>query len=388
MWSYPNPRNLKGTELCDTLIVCGNHVIIFSVKHSRLRGHPDDMHRSRWTRNAVENSIKQVYGAGRHLPRMERVIRSDGSEGLALPEPSKRKVHLVAVALGGDGTVPLSARDDGKGVVHVLDDRSAEILLEELDAISDFVDYLAAREEFVRSGQAPADEQREEDVLAAYLIGRRSFSPESGESIEPPSGLWSRLSRDPAFLRRKEADRLSYGWDLFIDKLWEDGRRTDIGAALTLDQRETAIRRMALENRFQRRVLMKCFEEFHRDGRSGGRMTVSQSGVAYVFLALPRNVPRDFRMKQLALRCFVACHKTGKAEVVGLATESYERDAPWSLDVSYLYRPDWSDEDSSHAEQISRELGYFNNPPSGPRRFEEYPRPDDDLQQGDVSSIG
>jgi hypothetical protein len=48
------------------------------------------------------------------------------------------------VALGGRREGPVSQGDFGKGFVHVFDERSLDIVLSELDTVTDFVQYLLA----------------------------------------------------------------------------------------------------------------------------------------------------------------------------------------------------------------------------------------------------
>src|SRR5208282_3010655 len=75
LWSYPNTFRHKlsgpgatGKELADLLVICGEDIIIFSVKFI---GWPssDDVNLcwSRWYRRAVEKSVDQIRGAERWL---------------------------------------------------------------------------------------------------------------------------------------------------------------------------------------------------------------------------------------------------------------------------------------------------------------------------------
>ena len=73
----------------------------------------------RWRKKAIEQSASQIYGAERWLGSAMHVTRSDGSQGLALPPLSERRVHPVAVALGSKGQAPIELGDFGKGFVHV-----------------------------------------------------------------------------------------------------------------------------------------------------------------------------------------------------------------------------------------------------------------------------
>lgn len=57
-----------------------------------------------------------------------------------------------------------------KTFVHVLDELSLNLLLSELDTITDFVSYLKEKERVVRSGLLRLS-PGEDDTLAAYLSG-------------------------------------------------------------------------------------------------------------------------------------------------------------------------------------------------------------------------
>jgi hypothetical protein len=146
LWCYNNPIAKPGKELCDILVVCGPHVIISSVKDVRLREGNFEVEHNRWERRAIEESVKQIYGAERRLSVATQVIQADGLPGLPLPPLAQRKVHRIAVAFGGRDQVVITSGDFGKGFVHVLTERSFLEVLRELDTITDLVDYLSAKE--------------------------------------------------------------------------------------------------------------------------------------------------------------------------------------------------------------------------------------------------
>src|SRR5688572_10836216 len=102
LWSYANPRRCDGRELCDVLVVFDDRIIVFSVKEITLNETKDpEVAAQRWLRAAVDASIRQLVGAQRELASMTIVVRHDGHPGIELPPPDRRRVHLVAVAVGG-----------------------------------------------------------------------------------------------------------------------------------------------------------------------------------------------------------------------------------------------------------------------------------------------
>jgi hypothetical protein len=79
LWSYANPRGRNGKELCDVLVVCDPDVIIFSVKEIQSKESGDvGTDWSRWTREAIDASVKQIYGAERWLASATHVVAKDG----------------------------------------------------------------------------------------------------------------------------------------------------------------------------------------------------------------------------------------------------------------------------------------------------------------------
>jgi hypothetical protein len=111
LWSYPSPfRDQRqavkgdGKELCDLLVVCGQHIIIFSEKTIKW---PDgDLNAAwrRWSRRAVQNSAKQAKGAERWIVEFPHRIFLDrectNPFPIDFPKPEDRIVHRVIVARG------------------------------------------------------------------------------------------------------------------------------------------------------------------------------------------------------------------------------------------------------------------------------------------------
>lgn len=177
LWSYANPLGKNSKELCDTLIVCDPDIIIISVKDVRITDSDDiSIDWKRWRKRAIDDSAKQIYGAERWIEGASHVIRSDGTIGIRLPEKQNRRIHRVAIALGNQGKSPIAFGDFGKGFVHVFDKVSLNIVMDELDTIGDFVEYLSAKERLYLSGRRTLFHGGEEDLLALYLHGGTSIS--------------------------------------------------------------------------------------------------------------------------------------------------------------------------------------------------------------------
>ena len=390
LWSYANPQGkTPGKELCDILVVCEPDVIIFSVKEVAFIEEGDELvNQTRWSKRAIEESVKQIYGAERWINSTTYVIRSDGKQGLPFPEPAVRRVHRVAVALGGKGKVWKSFGDFGKGFVHVFDERSLEIVMNELDTITDFIKYLSDKEAMYRSGtQTIFNGGGEEDLLALYLHQNREFptdqEPGRPDTIILDDNLWETFSRKPEYLRKKKADKDSYIWDSLLEVYCRDVQNENLEIGSSVTELEKVARTMARENRFNRRMLGSSLKEFMRrsdprmpkEQRIASRMVPSFAGVVYVLLTRPHGYDRELRARELWLRCYVArgINSYKYDTVIGIATEEPVKGKGYTLDTVFLSMKVWTEEDRRKVSAIQKELGYFQKPEETHVHVDEYP---------------
>jgi hypothetical protein len=360
LWSYATPlRALKGRELCDVLIVFGKDIAIISVKEVSLTG-KSTTHLDRWKRRAIKASVKQIYGAERWLRSATHVVRSDGSLGLPLPSASKMVFHRIAVALGSMGAASIVSGDFGKGFVHVFDERAFSIILGELDTPADLFGYLNEKAKLASSASHIIMEGGEEDLLAIYLAHDRSLPCPDG-ILTVGEGIWADFSTRTEYIAKKEADKASPFWDGLIESVSRDALVGNLEFGPSISETEEALRQMAAENRYHRRKLGQSFEDFLRKSSSiRSRLLVTSSGTIYVFLATPNGTNRQDRIKELAARCFVARGKVLKNSiVVGIATEQYIPDKGFSLDLFYMFKPDWTPEDQKALEDFLSTCPYF-----------------------------
>ena len=255
LWSYPSVfrdqgkqrPNQQGKELCDLLVVFENHVIIFSDKACAFPD-SDDVLRDwqRWFRKAVEQSAKQIWGAERWIRNYPSRLFLDRACGhpfpIPLPNPDRIQFHRIVVAHNsvthcrryfgsGSGTLMLNTGIVGrehydepfqigrldalKGYIHVLDDVTLEMLLRELDTVSDFTQYLDRKESFLQERPVTVA-AGEEELLAVYLQkldgeGNHNFvlpvedSEEEFNFISFEEGFWDAFQRNPQRLARIEA---------------------------------------------------------------------------------------------------------------------------------------------------------------------------------------
>ena len=177
LWSFPNvytdegiSKSGSGKELCDLLVVFENKIIIFSDKDIAFKFDIDtEIAWKRWFKRAVLKSSNQLYGAEKWIRELPNRVFLDKRCSHKFPLPLSERdweIHLVAVTCntinpaakyfggGSSGTFiqiypynykacldkPFTIGDlfPDKTYVHVLDELSLDLLMEELNTISDF----------------------------------------------------------------------------------------------------------------------------------------------------------------------------------------------------------------------------------------------------------
>lgn len=312
LWSYPSPfrdqklgEKSEGKELCDLLVVCGRHVIIFSEKTIEWPSADLEVSWRRWAKRAIQASAKQAKGAERWITDFPNRVFLDKNctapFPIDFPSPEEMQVHLVLVARGAavacrnhfkEASGSLIVRPAIKGeshwsnlativepfaigdvdpdgsFVHVFDEVGLDIILRELDTVRDFTDYLQKRAEFIRSGKL-LEAQGEENLLAFYAIrindeGDHDFVVDAlPKPITIDRSRYAAMSTDVRYLAKKEEDRISYAWDMLIDSFTTNMLNgtsiTPEGYNFDLRRDEAGIRHLALLSRFMRRAHGQAF---------------------------------------------------------------------------------------------------------------------------------
>jgi hypothetical protein len=364
LWSYSNTFIDKrsknggdGKEFCDLLVVCGDDVVIFSDKSIDWPEHPDlNVSWARWYRRAIGKSVDQIRGAERWLSNFPNRIFIDRActepFPFAFPPSDRARVHGIAIALGADsackkhfgatsGTLPILGLLKGKDhidpqakvympfalgdvdpdgpFVHVFDKEGLDLVLTELDTISDFTRYLAQRESFIRGGDlgtAPG----EAELLGLYLgcanatgehifPSASNFGAPEGYSITLVDGDLGVLGTQE-HRAKKEADRISYVWDrligVFTENILAGTSVAILGEEPSAVRAEPALRIMTRETRLRRRALGHAFSDALRSAEEQrqdrfSRVVVPEKGdrsfdYGYIFLVLA--YPTKFELKE------------------------------------------------------------------------------------------
>lgn len=351
LWSYPNvytdegrQGNGDGKELCDLLVVFGNDVILFSDKACKFTAHEDiNVAWSRWYRRAIEKSGKQLSGAESWIKRFpERVFLDRDCKTpfpFKLPQDPERRIHLVAVTRGSSehaesywgggssGSLFIDTKltgDDHKNspfrvgwvlpnkrLVHVFDETTLDIVLNELDTISDFVSYLTKKEERFTTQGLDFVVPGEEELIAFYLQHfdfkrDEHYFPEipEGALVALQEGDWTRLQKSGQYRARRKENEISYLWDTLIefqnDHILAGSAIALLGEA-TPARYERIMRMMAEENRLSRRALGESIHRVNSINEAGKRFTrtilsASREGRAYIIMSISR--PEECNQEQ------------------------------------------------------------------------------------------
>lgn len=358
-WNFPNPIGKKNKELCDVLVVCGNYILIISVKDIRVSSHTDkEVQYERWVKKAVEDSAKQIYGAERFLKTVDEVYAKNRKNKISLPPKNKRILLRIAIAFGSDNTFPLPYGDFGQGYVHVFDEESTSILLSELDTITDFTKYLTDKVQFLKGKYFSMP--KESDFLALYIQTGLDID-EKVDSIVSDGGLWDSYVESEEYKEWQKLLPQSKIWDYMIAQLHDyhiseettDKRRNEIEEAIRIINQESRINRIELggilDNAIQRKTNARMLRPL-KDAKH-----------CYVFMPLTSK-NWEGKEKELELRCIVARIENPSVDSVigiGFGNNGNGQDV---YDICSHYIPEMSEEFIIRAKEVQDELGYFKNP--------------------------
>jgi len=426
LWAFPNVykdegiSKGQGEELCDLLVVFGDHVIIFSDKGEVAYKPTENINVGwgRWVKRAYLKSAHQVYQAEKWVREFPDRIFLDkkctSPFPISFPPADKIKIHRVVVVRGitkaasefyGDesGTLILRSGIVGndhfttpfvigrpaadKGYVHLLDEISIDVIFSELDTIADFTAYLSAKEEFITSGKflaAPG----EDDLLAYYLSSYEDFEsnsdapyfivPANAAMVSIAPGYYESVKKSEVYLQMKSMKSPSYFWDKCIETMGAaafTGQWSETNGN-TYDEEITVLRYMASEHRIARSVLSVSVTEILNrpfpDTEKLPRVRVMRSPTtpnkAYVWMVLPRTPElsdyetyRKVRKNWLAAYCYACKDAFPQYNIItGIACDAINHDGA-SEELIYVHTDEWGELEYAEAKRLRNEMGLFKN---------------------------
>mgnify|MGYP001210654172 CR=1 FL=1 len=358
-WSYPSPLGKKGKELCDVLIICGNDIIIISVKDIKLSEHPDEsVQYHRWYNKAIDSSLDQIYGAEKFLESVDEITLKDRVTKVKLPNKKERSVYRIAIAFGSQEKFPFSTGDFGKGFVHVFDEESTSIVISELDTFPDFINYLQSKEKFANGKRISL--HKEVDFLALYKETSLDFDY-AIDMLTIDEGLWDKYIKSEEYNEWKRDIQVSFIWDEIIDQLYilhiekesNTSRREDL---------EIATRLINMECRNNRIVLGEALESAMVNNLRSRMIKLDiETDHVYVYLKIDSK-NWTYKENELKLRCLVARGKVPHiSKVIGIGI-GVSPQGECIFDYAYLDISELSEEIINEIEKTKDELGFFKEP--------------------------
>lgn len=290
-WCYPGPKYENGNkkEICDLLVLFDSILIVISVKNYEFKGN-----HFRYFNNTIEKAVKQIHGACRILFGAPEVqIKHPDKDVEIFPRDQIKKVFRIIINLGeGVKFYPFNQVTKNDDYVTLFDKKSFEAIINELDTIPDFIDYLEKRENLFKNNTTiilpgnefdfPIETQKEffelsdsfnnnfilisgteKDLLSHFFKNTRNF-PEAlnGDSngyYLIIDGDWEAFAAIEKVKKKDKADNVSYFIDEFVkNELLKD----DLLKNLT-PMRESFAKALLSFDRLTRRTISKSYFEFH-----------------------------------------------------------------------------------------------------------------------------
>ena len=367
-WCYLKPELPDGKELCDLLIVFDDIAIIWQLKDVKLKN-------GQIKESDFKKNINQISGAYRQLFELKTEIELlNPRRGKEKFDPSKIKSIYLISAFFGDSPFHLRSMNVKEKFVHTFTRKFTQIILNELDTISDFTKYLKDVEDFHKKSKSIIVRGGEEELLGYYIKHNRNFDevlkhPVNGLYID--KGNWEDLIGRKEYKAKQRENRISYCWDYLID-ICHTGDNPEY---------ELIAREMARHNRLERRILAYAFMEAYEKSDSvkeegSWRRATTSNGITYCFLFhgySGNENQREFRKKILEVFCSIARGQYIKnTKVIGIATDRKIR-PDIAFDYCYIDKPEWTKKDQKIMELNMRDTGIFTKMNATHQEFLEFP---------------
>jgi len=355
-WCYPSPKDEFGDkkQICDLLIKFDDNLIIISIKNYEFK----DLY-PRYFTKTIEKAAKQIYGAERKLLNSNRdiFIKHPKIDVERFPKERINNIYRVIVNLGeGVRFYPFNKETQDEKFITILDKEAFQTIVQELDTIPDFLEYLRKREElFVDKTVTilPGDENdfpenttkqffeysqkqfnpferqnilisgTEHDLLANYLQNQRNFpdyfyAKKYHGIFAQLDGNWSEFNQSSQLKAKKERDKNSY----FLDELVKN----EVLNNLNENSIELATAIMSFD-RFNRRAISNNFLQFfdtykNLKGNKIARRYADFEGTGIVFAYYSLEMPQEMvnTFLELAIDSFCVYSNYKSKSMILIAT--------------------------------------------------------------------
>ncbi|WP_318473661.1 SEC-C metal-binding domain-containing protein [Photobacterium leiognathi] len=407
LWSYPNiyrdegcSKTNSGKEMCDLFVLIGNDAIVFSDKSIEFKGAPDcDVTWNRWYKKSIYASITQLHGCYSWLRNHPSRVFLDRECQDKFPFPLDEidNIYLIAIVddlsfrtehvgnIGYDFTLEnkkdsstpfkIGLDDIKKPFTHVFNKAIFQELMTELQAVTDFIEYLKAKENAVRAGTIITAEC-EEQILAAFLNNRdrdciTGTLRDKGIPYDFKPSSWSEYKSKSSYYKHHLSQYvamdslLKYLSDAIVSS------NVGLGKDQPLETHEIAVRMLAREPLLSRKLLAKAFEEKYLEvpkGVRSSRITPSIyfNDVTYIFVFYPQNNEnfneyRETRLKLSGAYALVAKRKMPDLKKIVVISTQTQGEKSLSEDIVYYnYERELSSDEKIEADKISRQGHILN----------------------------
>ena len=104
LWSWSNPRNADGREICDHIVLFDHHVFIFFDREIDFMREADknlEIGWQRWRKKVIDKQIKTAHGAERYIRNRNPIFLDNrGEQPFPGTIPKDAIVHKIIVAHG------------------------------------------------------------------------------------------------------------------------------------------------------------------------------------------------------------------------------------------------------------------------------------------------
>ena len=374
-WSYLNPKKQNGDEICDLLIVFGSTAIIWQLKNVKLR---DD----RIRKQDYSKNNKQLLGAHKFLTNLDEPLSLKNEiMGMETIDFSKiTQYHLISTFFGELPAMHELFEEIKEKQLHIFTQNFTEIILKELDTISDFIDYLEKKEELIsRQKNTIVVEGGEEELLAWYLSNSRTFEISEEYSSHSPlimigPDCWNEFKNGEMYQAKKEADRKSYFWDELIIQCRECGHESYKYAAHI----------MASHDRYERTSLANNFLEIIQEAKnlnpnhSKKRIaTFIGRNVVYAFYSpnfmdrKPDKKSVDEIVNNLFDLTYIARGKNRQCQTaIGIAYGNF--DSEFTTSFMYFHFPEWTSKNQKKMMELIEQTGFFKKEKRTERKADDF----------------